>query len=411
MYKTLYDFLEVSHKASPEIIKNAYRVLALKYHPDNLDTGNEEMFKKIAKAYEILSDNKSRQDYDTRLLHNKEDLFVNLSDDTSTSEAPQTVKRLDGSDTWCTIDEHIKRKGAELSDTNLKGLLLRHLSLAGGNLNGADLSNAFIENLDFTGTDFTSVVCENATFSNTTLSEAKLDKARFKNCVFKDCKFIKCAIKNVDFLSCDFRGSIFTNANLNQVNFSNSILEGVAFSGRGWHSYTIEEIKSIKFNGCNLRGLNRVDGNGQNETKGQDEYGFAKRKYTNVDFSEANMEGANFSGSIFDKCNFLKASLVSANFSGSEIIAPESFEDASLFGVDFSDTIIKNADFATCNIVNARFHGSYREGVLFPKGFVAPSNNSEKKINESDNVEWLIFGTVIFILATIIILSVAFNQP
>ena len=34
MKKTLYDILEVSEKASKEVIEKAYRVLAKKYHPD-----------------------------------------------------------------------------------------------------------------------------------------------------------------------------------------------------------------------------------------------------------------------------------------------------------------------------------------------------------------------------------------
>ena len=34
MKKTLYDILEVSEKASKEVIDKAYKVLAKKYHPD-----------------------------------------------------------------------------------------------------------------------------------------------------------------------------------------------------------------------------------------------------------------------------------------------------------------------------------------------------------------------------------------
>ena len=35
---TLYEILEVSEKASKEIIEKAYRVLAKKYHPDLQET-------------------------------------------------------------------------------------------------------------------------------------------------------------------------------------------------------------------------------------------------------------------------------------------------------------------------------------------------------------------------------------
>ena len=55
-FNDYYEILEVHHKASSEIIKNAYRTLAKKYHPDH-NPGNkaaEEKFKEINEAYEII---------------------------------------------------------------------------------------------------------------------------------------------------------------------------------------------------------------------------------------------------------------------------------------------------------------------------------------------------------------------
>ena len=64
--KDYYQTLGVSKSASKEQIKAAYRKLALKYHPDrNPDNKDaEERFKEAAQAYEVLSDDKKRQQYD-----------------------------------------------------------------------------------------------------------------------------------------------------------------------------------------------------------------------------------------------------------------------------------------------------------------------------------------------------------
>ena len=58
--------LGVSRDANAKAIKDAFRSLALKYHPDrNKEPGAAERFKEIAAAYAVLSDPKKRAQYDT----------------------------------------------------------------------------------------------------------------------------------------------------------------------------------------------------------------------------------------------------------------------------------------------------------------------------------------------------------
>jgi curved DNA-binding protein len=64
-----YEMLGVSKSASSSEIKQAYRTLAIKYHPDR-NLGNkaaEEKFKDINEAYEVLSDQTRRVQYDQSL--------------------------------------------------------------------------------------------------------------------------------------------------------------------------------------------------------------------------------------------------------------------------------------------------------------------------------------------------------
>lgn len=61
--KDYYELLGVSKNASQEDIKKAFRKLAHQYHPDKA-SGNEQKFKEINEAYQVLSDEKKRSQYD-----------------------------------------------------------------------------------------------------------------------------------------------------------------------------------------------------------------------------------------------------------------------------------------------------------------------------------------------------------
>ncbi len=70
-----YEILEISRNASEEVIKNAYRALVKKYHPDK--NGNsiitDERMRKINEAYEVLSDKEKRAIYDNELLFKEQE--------------------------------------------------------------------------------------------------------------------------------------------------------------------------------------------------------------------------------------------------------------------------------------------------------------------------------------------------
>ena len=61
-----YEVLGVSRNAPKDQIKDAYRKLAMQFHPDrNKSPEAEEKFKEISEAYAVLSDDEKRQQYDT----------------------------------------------------------------------------------------------------------------------------------------------------------------------------------------------------------------------------------------------------------------------------------------------------------------------------------------------------------
>jgi curved DNA-binding protein CbpA len=75
-----YTELDVSVTASTEEIKQRYRTLAQMHHPDK--GGDEELFKRIKLAYEILSDPIRRKQYDltgeTTTTNTKDEAIANI---------------------------------------------------------------------------------------------------------------------------------------------------------------------------------------------------------------------------------------------------------------------------------------------------------------------------------------------
>ena len=64
--KDYYEVLGVAKNENAKEIKQAYRKLAIKYHPDRNegDENAEDKFKEAAEAYEVLSNQEKRSRYD-----------------------------------------------------------------------------------------------------------------------------------------------------------------------------------------------------------------------------------------------------------------------------------------------------------------------------------------------------------
>ena len=83
-----YEILEVSEKASKEVIEKAYKALAKKYHPDlNHDNPKdaETKMKQLNEAFDVLSDDSKRANFDNILAkkRNLEEMKKQSSNDIS----------------------------------------------------------------------------------------------------------------------------------------------------------------------------------------------------------------------------------------------------------------------------------------------------------------------------------------
>ena len=62
-----YEVLQVSRRADADTIRRVYHLMAQRYHPDNAETGNDELFRHLVKANEVLSDPARRAAFDLQL--------------------------------------------------------------------------------------------------------------------------------------------------------------------------------------------------------------------------------------------------------------------------------------------------------------------------------------------------------
>jgi curved DNA-binding protein len=62
-----YELLQISPRADSETIHRVYRYLASRFHPDNPQSGDTEMFHSLKLAYDVLSNPERRAEYDATL--------------------------------------------------------------------------------------------------------------------------------------------------------------------------------------------------------------------------------------------------------------------------------------------------------------------------------------------------------
>jgi hypothetical protein len=87
-----YDVLQLSQKADPDTIHRVYRMLAQRYHPDNIETGDQEQFRVVLEAYRVLSDPEKRAAYDTTLTRTRQ-LRWKIFDQPAAAQGKEAEKR------------------------------------------------------------------------------------------------------------------------------------------------------------------------------------------------------------------------------------------------------------------------------------------------------------------------------
>ncbi|MDP9114840.1 MAG: DnaJ domain-containing protein, partial [Acidobacteriota bacterium] len=87
-----YEVMQLSPNADADTVQRVYRILAQRFHPDSIETGNKEIFLKLCEAHRILSDPQLRAQYDARYRETKQ-IHWKIFDRAEAAKGPEAEQR------------------------------------------------------------------------------------------------------------------------------------------------------------------------------------------------------------------------------------------------------------------------------------------------------------------------------
>jgi fluoroquinolone resistance protein len=147
-----------------------------------------------------------------------------------------------------------------------------------------------------------------------------MDRQEITAVTFSACAFTKCSFEEAAFTACRFQDCTFKNCNLNlakvdgtafrTTRFESSKLVGVNWAKAAWGKSGARQIfASIDFFDCVLNYSSFTE-------LSLPKINMKKCTARDVDFSEANLQGADFSFTDFTNSQFRHTNLAEANFAG-----------------------------------------------------------------------------------------------
>lgn len=220
-------------------------------------------------------------------------------------------------------------RDVDLSNAQLAGRSFVNTDLSGANLSNADLRGATFINSNLTNTNLRGANLKQATFSYSALIRADLSDANLWEVVVKETIFNNSVFIGAN-LPMNMRGWCLPYVNLSATDLDSKDLSEAILTGSWLRCLTYNGRESWTFEDC-------VDGGKTN-------------------FSNANLQGVDFSGSWFANAKFDGANLRSA-VAVCRGYNKTRFTDATFVGADLTDANVYGAMFGGANLTNASLEG------------------------------------------------------
>jgi|688.fasta_scaffold159123_2 uncharacterized protein YjbI with pentapeptide repeats len=331
-------------------------------------------------AYRILSNPVTRRTYDKSL---------NVYKNVKPIDQEMIVCRTDGSSTFTTLGEHLRRGGKELKNANLSGIDLSNTSFWGADLSGANLSQCNLSECNFIGANLEGTSLENSIAIKADFSLCLMKNTNFKQVVCWNGKFLGSRLESANGIQGSFLRSVFYSLAKYQLSSENNQQKteiiGCNFQEADFYSCLFGSPKRRTYK--LVKTTKTFLGNLTESSNHEDRFDDFGAYLVNVDFTRANLGYASFSSlnrSQFSYTSydfFINEQIRDEEFffSGTAKLNRVKFDQANLEGVDFSDVDLSGCSFIESNILNTNFDRiQYNKKTLFPLGFVVPSTARKK---------------------------------
>ena len=193
------------------------------------------------------------------------------------------------------------------------------------------MSQTEIDKTQYHSEHLNNINAAQAALSSVAFDDCELKHSDFSECVFQQCQFIECT-----FLDCNFSLAKFNDCKFVDCTFLRCKLIGVDWTRVAWSQYVFQSpinLEQCILNDASFFGLNL------NEMMIKD------CKLHDVDFQEASLVEADFSGSDCLNSLFKQTNLSQANFT-----------DAINYNINVFDNRVKGAKFSRHEAINLLRH-------------------------------------------------------
>jgi uncharacterized protein YjbI with pentapeptide repeats len=232
---------------------------------------------------------------------------------------------------------------ADLSEADMQNADLSDADFSGANLTGADLSGAILKDTLFEGADLTNAKLHDIDGQGADFSNAVLTGAEFDNAVLCQSEFTKGRLDNTRFCGADLseaslRGARGSNANLDKA----TLTELRASDGCTLIQCSFRQV-SAKESIWDQSTLDRVD--------------FSHADLTGANFSNAHIRETLFHSAVCRSVRFTKAHLDQANFNHSDLFEAL-LDKAAIKDTDFNHANMFAAEFLDAEMDHVQFYGT-----------------------------------------------------